>query len=468
MPPIEPPSLWNATWTRPQVAPVDLPHEADVVIVGGGYTGLWTAFSLVTNDPATRVVVIERHQVGFGASGRNGGWCSALFPLGLDDLARQHGRDAAVALQRAMFDAVESVGRFAANVDTASGGGDGLFHPGGTLTLARSDRQLASIRREASSARRFGIGEDDIRLLDAAEANAMCAATGVRGGIFSPHCAAVHPLRLVSAMAAACRDHGVTIVEGTDVTDITPATATTPARVHTSRGDVTAEVVVLATEAFTTQLPGHRRDCLPLYSMMIGSEPIPDERWAEIGLDDRPTFADARHAVIYGQRTADGRLAFGGRGAPYHFGSTIDPVHDTDEEVRRRLVATVADLFPSLADVQFPFHWGGPLAVPRDWHPHVRFDRATGIASAGGYVGDGVATANLAGRALADLILGRDTELTRLPIVGHRLRRWEPEPLRWAGIRLVALAARRADDADAAGRPRAAAVWDRVYTTFRG
>ena len=145
--------------------------------------------------------------------------------------------------------------------------------------------------------------------------------------------------------------------------------------------------------------------------------------------------------IIYGQRTADGRLAFGGRGAPYHFGSRIAPEFDTDERVRAMLRATLAELFPVTADVELPFPWGGPLAVPRDWHPHVRFDRARGLASAGGYVGDGVAAANLAGRTLADLVLGRDTDLTHLPIVGHRSPRWEPEPLRWVGARVAAAAA---------------------------
>lgn len=471
MPAIEPTSLWAATWTPPVAEAVDaaleVPTDADVVIVGAGYTGLWTALSLTEAEPTMRVVVLERRHVGFGASGRNGGWCSALLPVGLDALTRRHGRDAAIALQRAMFDTVAAVGRFAGSAEAADGGGDGLFHRGGTVTLARTDRQLAAVREEVAIARRYGIGDDALRLLDAAAAADVCAATEVRGAVFSPHCAAIHPLRLATSLAAACRRRGVAIVEGVSVVGIEERDGP-DAGVVTDRGRVSAPVVVLATEAFTTQLPGRRRDSLPVYSMMIGSEPLPDEQWAAIGLADRPTFADARHTVIYGQRTADGRLAFGGRGAPYHFGSRIEPVFDTDQAVRRQLRDTVVELFPSLVDVEFPFHWGGPLAVPRDWHPHVRFDRTTGIASAGGYVGDGVATANLAGRALADVIVGRDTELTRLPIVGHRSRRWEPEPLRWAGVRMAALAAHRADDADAAGRPRSAAAWGRVLTTLSG
>jgi glycine/D-amino acid oxidase-like deaminating enzyme len=222
---------------------------------------------------------------------------------------------------------------------------------------------------------------------------------------------------------------------------------------------------VVATEAYTALLPGHRRDLLPIYSLMIGSEPLTPEQWEAVGLANRTTFADARRTVIYGQRTADGRLAFGGRGAPYHYGSRIHESFDRDDAVRRRLEATVVDLFPPLRDVRFEFHWGGALGVPRDWHPHVSYDRASGLAGAGGYTGDGVATANLAGRTLADLVVGRETELTRLPWVGHRSRRWEPEPLRWLGVRLTALAAQRADAADAAGR-RSAAMWDRLFSVL--
>ena len=138
--------------------------------------------------------------------------------------------------------------------------------------------------------------------------------------------------------------------------------------------------------------------------------------------------------IIYGQRTADGRIAFGGRGAPYHYGSTVRPAFDSEPAVHALLRQTLTELFPELADARFTHAWGGPLGIPRDWHSSVGLDRATGLAWAGGYVGDGVATTNLAGRTLADLITGADTPLTRLPWVGHRSPRWEPEPLRWLGV----------------------------------
>jgi glycine/D-amino acid oxidase-like deaminating enzyme len=167
---------------------------------------------------------------------------------------------------------------------------------------------------------------------------------------------------------------------------------------------------------------------------MVATEPLSAGFWARAGLAAGETFSDHRHLVIYGQRTADDRLAFGGRGAPYHFASRVEGRFDRDERVFACLRATLTGLFPALRGAAFTHAWGGPLGIPRDWHSGVGVDPSTGVAWAGGYVGDGVGTSNLAGRTLADLILRRDTELTRLPWVGHRSPRWEPEPLRWLGV----------------------------------
>ena len=208
---------------------------------------------------------------------------------------------------------------------------------------------------------------------------------------------------------------------------------------------VRARTVVRATEGFTPQLPGHRRTSIPVYSLVIATEPLPDATWDEIGLARRETFSDFRHLLVYGQRTADDRIVFGGRGAPYHAGSRIRPSYDRDESVFARILASLVDLFPVLRGVRVTHAWGGPLGVPRDWCASVGLDPSTGLAWAGGYVGDGVATTNLAGRTLRDLVLGHDTELTRLPWVNHRSPRWEPEPLRWLGVNAVRLAFTAAD-----------------------
>jgi glycine/D-amino acid oxidase-like deaminating enzyme len=397
--------------------------DVDVAIVGAGFTGLWTAYYLATGQPDLRIAVCEREIAGFGASGRNGGWCSALFPASLAKLQRMAGRDQAVAMYRAMQGTVDEVGRVA-----AAEGIDCHWAKGGTVQLARSPAQLERAADEVAEARAFGFGEEDLRLLSAQEASERVTATEVLGGTYTPHCAAIHPARLARGLAEAVRRHGVSVFERTPVTEIAPG------RLRTPRGTVTAEYVIRATEGYTPLLPGLHRAVAPVYSLMIATEPLPEDAWQQIGLAGRPTFGDYRHLIIYGQRTADGRFAFGGRGAPYHLGSLIRPEFDRSPAVFAALRRCLAELFPVLGDVPVAQAWGGPLGVPRDWCASAGLDRATGLGWAGGYVGDGVATTNLAGRTLADLVLGQDTDLTHLPWVGHRSPDWEAEPLRWLGM----------------------------------
>ncbi|HEX7717573.1 MAG TPA: FAD-dependent oxidoreductase, partial [Marmoricola sp.] len=338
-------------------------------------------------------------------------------------------------LHRTMADTVLEVGRV---VDAE--GIDAQYHRGGTVTLARSAAQSARLHDEIRTARERGFGEDDLRLLDAGEARALLAASGVTGGLFTPHCAAVHPARLVRSLARVVERRGVAVFEKTRVQSIGLG------HVFTAAGRVSADVVVRATEGYTAGLPDERRTIAPVYSLMVATEPLPGAVWDEIGLADRTTFTDGRHVIVYGQRTADGRIAFGGRGAPYHFGSRVDPAQDREPRVFAMLQQTLRDLLPQLpAGLEFSHAWGGPLGIARDWAASVGLDPETGLAWAGGYVGDGVGTSNLAGRTLADLITGRDTDLVTLPWVGHRSRRWEPEPLRWLGINAGLRAMRLAD-----------------------
>jgi glycine/D-amino acid oxidase-like deaminating enzyme len=390
---------------------------ADVAVVGAGYTGLWTAYHLLRGDPSLRVVVVEREIAGFGASGRNGGWCSALFPASAAKLARRHGPAAADAMGAAMRDTVDEVGKAVAEEGVACD-----WVKGGTVTLARSPAQLQRARAATG-------------FLDADAASALVGATRVLGGSFTPDCARVQPARLVRGLARAVERRGGRIVEGTAATSIGPR------RVVTDRGTVTAATVVRATEAWSAHL--HPRSVVPVYSLIVATRPLPGAFWERAGLHGGQTFTDERHLVVYGQRTADDRLVFGGRGAPYHWRSRIAPAFDADPGVFSGLRAAARDLFPALNADDFTHAWGGPLGIPRDWHAGVALG-PDGVGWAGGYVGDGVGTAHLAGRTLAALILGRDDPVTRLPWVGHRSRRWEPEPLRWllvnAGLRLMTLA----------------------------
>jgi glycine/D-amino acid oxidase-like deaminating enzyme len=415
--------LWHETtptdWTPRPALHGDV--DADVAIVGAGYTGLWTAYYLSQADPSLRIAIVEAEVAGFGASGRNGGWCSALFPKALGEA-----QDAAM---RASVDEVQRV--------TLAEGIDCHFAKGGTIVLARNKAQLARARAE------YG---DDV--LSPVEAARRLRASGTLGATYTPDCAAIHPARLVRGLASVVTGRGV------DLFERTPALSIEPGVVRTPRGTVRAPYVVRATEGFTPRLPGLARAVIPVYSLIIASEPLPSSVWDEIGLARRETFSDHRHLIIYGQRTADDRLVFGGRGAPYHLRSRISPAFDRDRGVFAGLHATLLDLFPVLRDTRFTHAWGGPLGIPRDWCASVGLDRETGLAWAGGYVGDGVSTTNLAGRTLSDLILARDSELTSLPWVGHRSPAWEPEPLRWLGVNAGLRAMTLADaEEELTGRP---------------
>ena len=422
--------------------------DADVAIVGAGYTGLWTAYYLLRAAPRLRVVLVEAEYAGFGASGRNGGWASALFPRSLAGLAAISDRGGALAMDAALRASITEVIRV-----TEAEGVDARAARAGTLVLARSRAQETRARAEVAEARHWGLVPDRLRWLDAGEARGRLAGTRVRGATFTPDCAALDPGRLVRGLA------DVVVRGGARLAESTRALSIRPGRVDTDRGTVRAATVVRATEGYTPRLRGQRRVLAPVYSLVVASEPLPPQVWARIGLARRETFADHRHLVIYGQRTADDRLVFGGRGAPYHLGSAIRPEYERVRAVFAAHHATLLDLFPVLAGARFTHAWGGPLGVARDWCASVGLDRRRGLAWAGGYVGDGVTTSNLAGRTLADLVLDRDTELTRLPWVGHRSPRWEPEPLRWAGINLGLKAAAWADAEERlTGRPSVLAL----------
>jgi glycine/D-amino acid oxidase-like deaminating enzyme len=432
------------------------PREVDVAIVGAGYTGLWTAYYLRKADPGIRVAVLEREVAGFGASGRNGGWCSAFMAMQRERLARAAGRGAVIALQREMFDTVDEVGRVAGRE-----GIDCHYTKGGALQVVTTPVQLARLEAGLRHARRWGMGPDDQRLLGRDEAERRVRAAGLLAAAFTPHCAAVDPARLARGLAEVVERLGVPIYEATAATRIRPG------RVDTTRGPVRAEVVVRATEGYSATLPGTRRAVLPLYSLMVATEPLPDSSWEEIGWSGGETMAAGGHLFTYAQRTRDGRIAFGGRGAPYHFGSRIRAGYDRDERVHDRLEATLGQLLPPAAGARITHRWGGPLAIPRDWTASVGLDRDTGLAWAGGYVGDGVAAANLAGRTLADLIGGQDSDLTRLPWVQHRSRPWEPEPLRWLGINTARVLA-ASSDASEQRRGRPARLRGRLLGLFLG
>ncbi len=417
--------------------------DVDVAIVGAGYTGLWTAYYLKKADPKLRVCVLEREIAGYGGSGRNGGWCHTTFPGSRGRAAKTHGREAVIAQQRALFDTVYEIERVVADEQI-----DARFHLDGQLDLANNPVQLLRVAQELEYQRSWGFGEDDYVMLGAAEARERLEVAGCLGAVLCRHGAAVDPARLARGLADVVEKLGVSIYERTPVTALAPHAAETPF------GTVKAEVVVRATEAFTPELPGYERHLAPLYSLMIATEPLSDETWERLGWKKHEVFGDMRHLIFYACRTEDGRIAIGGRGAPYHYDSKLDEAYIVNDAVHEHLRQLIHTLFPQIGEFRVTHRWGGPIGVPRDWYASVGFDRSTGSAWAGGYIGDGVSTTNLAGRTLRDLITGAQTELTPLPWVGHKSPLWEPEPLRWIGINLALQMMASADKSEETkGRP---------------
>jgi glycine/D-amino acid oxidase-like deaminating enzyme len=247
----------------------------------------------------------------------------------------------------------------------------------------------------------------------------------------------------VRGLARAVEKLGGTIYEGTAVTgyDLQPKPV-----LHTDRGDVNAEVIVLAGEAYLSELDGHGREILPVYSQIMLTAPLTDEQRASIGWERRFVMQSKRLTIDYLQITRDGRIAFGGRGSLYHWGSAIKSDWDCVPETAASLRQQFEEFFPTLKDVPFEHCWGGVVGIHRDWMPSFSFDPSTGMAKAGGYAGEGVAASNLAGRTMADLITGGGTALCELPMVQHEPKKWEPEPLRWLAVRHIQKAAAKLED----------------------
>lgn len=430
---------------------LDGPATTDVAILGGGYTGLWTAYYLLRADPSLRVTILERDICGFGASGRNGAWCAPGLNVSLARLTKLHGRDAARATYEAVFDAVDEVGRVASDEEL-----DIDWRRGGELIVARGTHETPSLESELKEMEHHGFGSR-YELLDAAALSERIRIEKGSAALFTPDAAAIHPAKLARGLARTVERMGATIHEGTEVTDFQPGGVLgRKPTLSTLAGEVTADAIVLAGEAYLTRLPRLHRSLIPIWSLIVLTEPLPDDVWAEIGWNGHELIGSPRYTVVYLSRTADGRLLFGGRGAPYRFGSPIRDGYDRHAPTHDMLRSLARQWFPALRrhDVKFTHAWGGPLGMSRDWHPTFTFDRRHGVGSARGFIGHGVSTTNLAGRTLAELITGQQTSRTALPLVGHRSRNWEPEPFRWLGVRFAQGMLGRVDRlAEASGQP---------------
>ena len=431
---------WEQIGGAPEPRP-SLPGDltVDVAIVGAGYTGLWTAYYLKRAQPELRVAIVEQRHAGYGASGRNGGWLTNAITGGREQYVKARGRAAAERFQLAMNETVDEVIRVA-----RAEGIDADIKKGGEFNVAYTPAQEQRLREFAAAEQQWR--HTDLELLEATEARAKINVEGTRAAVWHRHCARIQPAKLAAGLAQACERAGVEIYEGTRVVEIAPG------RLRTTHGTVSADRIVRATEGFTAGLKGLRRLWLPMNSSLIATEPLAPEVWDELRWSEGEVLGDFAHVYMYAQRTADDRIAIGGRGVPYRYGSKTD----TDGRTPLVTVETLSEImhrfFPATRGAAVDHVWSGVLGVPRDWAATVGLDRETGIAWGGGYVGTGVTSTNLAGRTITDLILERESELVDLPWVNHRVRRWEPEPLRWIATKGLYAAYGMADRAELAGR----------------
>jgi glycine/D-amino acid oxidase-like deaminating enzyme len=431
--------------------------DVDVVVLGAGYTGLWTAYYLLKANPDFKVAVVEKEIVGFGASGRNGGWCSSKFPVTPGMLERRYGQAAARALMLAMNDSVNEIARVCAEERI-----DAQFHKGGILTLARGEQHLPMLQSAFDAYCRLGLGQQ-YRLCSASEAHERVRVTNVCGALYASENASIHPARLVRGLARAFEKRGGVIYERTEIANFEGGTSP---RLLTSAGEVRARhAIVLAGESYLTRFPKLHRAVLPVYSLITLTEPLTPAQWAQIGWQNRESLASCNYTVDYLTRTADGRILFGSRGAPYRLGSKISDEQDRHVETHARIQQLLLEWFPMLQGVRFTHAWGGPVGMPRDWMPMTEFNPATKVATARGYTGQGVSTTNLTGRILAELISGKRTALSQLPIAQRHSPAWEREPLRWLAVRYMQHAFFRIDDAGKRGKPKPV---DAAFAEFLG
>lgn len=404
-------------------------NSYDVAIIGGGFSGLWSAYHLLKLDPKLSIVIFEAKSTGYGASGRNGGWVSSDYPVYRKTLEKRHGLDATDNLFKELANAIDEIGQISGQIAPKAS-----FVKSGTVTFARNKAQERRLKESADSEHFWK---------SAGEVGQLIQVTDLRGGLFNPQCATINPFQLVLGLANYLESKGVVIAEGVFATQ-------TNGGVLANSSLVKAPVVIRASEAFSN--PG--REFIPLYSLMIASEALSEEIWDQIGVKDRFTFAEGTHLVNYAQRTADNRLAIGGRGASYPFGSKLIQEKEMTRSVHQSLERMAKRWFPVLKNVKFTHAWGGAVAITRNWEPYVQFDKSTGFARLGGYAGDGVTMSYLASKILADLIVGRESNVTNLHFVNREIRKWEIEPLRYLAVNSLVKLSGIADKEEArTGRP---------------
>ena len=404
-------SLWQGKQNITYRKSISKNDSFDVAIIGAGFSGLWSAFHLKQFQPNLKIAILEKEYVGFGASGRNGGWASAEYPTSSNRLIKENGLESYKNLRTAITKSIDEIGEIAKSnnwqIDYAKGG---------ALVFARGNAQLSRISKEI---------DEEHQLLNKSQTTDLLNIPSALGSVFTPHCAALNPFKLVRALADHLEKLGVMIYEQSSVSEIRDK------QVEVNGFNVNCTFSIRATEAFTPRKwMGNRQ--IPIYSLMVATEPLSNEVVKEIRNTQRATFQEACHLITYAQITSDNRLALGGRGVRYKLFSRLSERSEIDNRMHSALERRARSWFPQITNAKFEYRWGGAVALTRRWQAYLNFDQATGRAEIGGYVGDGVTLSYLVAKTLAEKMSNIKT--ANLPFIDQGIGRWEPEPIRYLAV----------------------------------
>jgi glycine/D-amino acid oxidase-like deaminating enzyme len=385
--------------------------DFDIAIIGAGFSGLWSAYHLKQLQPELKIAIFEKEYVGFGASGRNGGWASAEYPTSSKRLIKEHGIESYKALRDAITKSIDEIGQIAKQnnwqIDYAKGG---------SLVFARNKAQLSRISIELDNEHTF---------LNKSQTQELINIPSALGAVYTPHCAALNPFELARSLGSYLEGIGVEIYEKSAVTKILDK------KLEVNGYEITCPISIRATEAFTPRSwMGNRQ--IPIYSLMVATEPLPSDVITQIRNNQRATFQEACHLITYAQITGDNRLAIGGRGVRYKLFSRLSERSEIDNRMHSALERRAKSWFPQISQAKFEYRWGGAVALTRRWQAYLNFDRASGRAEIGGYVGDGVTLSYLVAKTLATQISNLKTPA--LPFIDQKIGRWEPEPIRYLAV----------------------------------
>ncbi|MFD7663385.1 NAD(P)/FAD-dependent oxidoreductase [Streptomyces sp. NPDC059788] len=432
-----PTSFWLDDAARPAALPALVGDErTDLLVVGGGYSGLWTALIAKERDPGRDVVLVEGQEVGWAASGRNGGFCAASLTHGLgngldrwpDELAKLE------ELGARNLDAIEdAVTRY---------GIDCAFERTGEINVATEPHQVAELKEDAEQAARLGL--PGIRFLDRDALRAQVDSPTFLAGLWDrTGVAMLHPARLAWGLKKACLDLGVRIYEHTPATALAADGVGMAAR--TPYGRVFARRVALGTNVFPSLVRRVRPYVVPVYDHALMTEPLSAEQLAAIGWQGRQGLSDSNHHFHYFRRTADDRILWGGYDAVYRFNATVRAEYDHRPATYEKLARHFFQCFPQLAGLRFTHAWGGAIDTCSRFSAFFGTAHAGRVAYAAGYTGLGVGATRFGAEVMLDLLAGERTERTELEMVRRKPLPFPPEPLRWAGIGLTQWSMTRAD-----------------------